>query len=76
VDRQDLVTRTHALDRVLLWGHYVIPHWYLSYDWVAYWDKFGMPAVIPAQGFQFGAWWIDPAKVKQIPSPKKAAGTR
>ena len=26
-DRQELIVRTRALDRVLLWGHYVIPHW-------------------------------------------------
>ena len=29
-DRQSLVTRTRALDRVLLWGHYVIPSWHLK----------------------------------------------
>ena len=29
-DRDSLVTRTHALDRVLLWRYYVIPHWYFA----------------------------------------------
>jgi len=61
-DRQALVTRVHALDRVLLWNDYVIPHWHIGNDRVAYWDKFGMPEVIPRQGFQFLSWWIDPAK--------------
>jgi microcin C transport system substrate-binding protein len=61
-DRATLVTRTHALDRVLLWGDYVIPQWYKADDRVAYWDKFGMPSVIPDQGVQLFAWWIDPAK--------------
>lgn len=73
-DRDSLVTRVHALDRVLLWGHYVIPHWHIGYDRVAYWDKFGMPSTIPSQGFQLMAWWIDPAKVQQAAPPKKSAG--
>ena len=70
-DRQSLVNRVHALDRVLLWGHYVIPHWHIGYDRVAFWDKFGMPEVIPSQGFQLTAWWMDPAKAKSAPAPKK-----
>ena len=41
--REDLVTATRALDRVLLWGHYVIPHWHTRTFRVAYWDKFDRP---------------------------------
>jgi len=61
-DRQDLITRTRALDRVLLWGHYVIPSWHLRVFRVAYWDKFGRPATTPkpAYGTGFDSWWIDP----------------
>ncbi|HIJ61433.1 MAG TPA: ABC transporter substrate-binding protein [Rhodospirillaceae bacterium] len=70
-DRQTLVTRVHALDRVLLWGHYVIPHWHIGYDRVAFWDKFGMPQVIPRQGFQLMAWWFDPEKAKSAAIQKK-----
>ena len=64
--REALVARTRALDRVLLWNHYVIPHWHLGIDRVAYWDKFGMPKVIPAQGVEPFAWWFDPAKAKGL----------
>jgi microcin C transport system substrate-binding protein len=67
-DRQTLVTRTRALDRALLWGHYVVPNWYLGADRVAYWDKFGKPSVIPRMGVQFDAWWIDPAKAARFES--------
>jgi len=56
------VFRTRALDRVLLWGHYVIPNWYIATDRIAYWNKFGKPAVVPKNGVQIDAWWIDPAK--------------
>ncbi|MBI4968134.1 MAG: ABC transporter substrate-binding protein [Rhodospirillales bacterium] len=65
-DREALVTRSRALDRALLWGHYVIPHWYIDYDRVAYWDKFGRPEVIPKQGYQFNAWWVDKAKAEAV----------
>lgn len=57
-DREALVTRTHALDRVLLWNHFVIPHWHLGVDRIAYWDKFGIPHQIPAQGTSLMTWWI------------------
>ena len=65
-DRQSLVARTHALDRVLQWGFYVVPNWYIPYDRIAYWDKFGIPSVIPAQGVQTDAWWVDPNKVAAL----------
>ena len=68
-DRASLVNRVHALDRVLQWDHWVIPQWHLTYDRVAYWDKFGHPAVVPAMGVQLDAWWIDQGKaVSRRPS--------
>ena len=61
-DRDALVTRTRALDRVLLWGFYVIPHWHLHIYRVAYWDKFGRPAVSPKYALGLETWWVDPNK--------------
>ena len=46
-DRESLVQRTRALDRVLLWGHYLVPHWHLGKWWLAYWDKFDRPKALP-----------------------------
>ena len=60
--REDLVVATRALDRVLLWGHYVIPHWHTRVIRVAYWDKFGRPSITPRYGLDLFAWWVDPAK--------------
>lgn len=57
-DRDSLIYRTRALDRVLLWGHYVIPQWYLQSNRVAYWDKFGRPQTTPKYGLGFDAWWL------------------
>ncbi len=61
-DRASLVARTRALDRVLLWGHYAIPHWHIRAFRVAYWDKFSRPAVSPKYALGFDTWWVDPQK--------------
>jgi len=67
-DRKALVASVKALDRVLQWGHWVIPHWHAKYDRVAYWDKFGRPRITPIQGNQFLAWWVDPKKEEALKS--------
>lgn len=61
-DRQRLITATRALDRVLLWNHFVIPQWHIRSFRLAWWDRFGQPAQKPAYGIGFFSWWIDPAK--------------
>jgi microcin C transport system substrate-binding protein len=61
-DRPGLVARTRALDRVLLWGHYVIPHWHIRAFRVVYWDKFARPAVSPKYALGFDTWWVDAQK--------------
>ena len=72
-DRASLVTRTRALDRALQWSYLVIPHWYIAYDRLALWNKFGYPAVTPLQGVQLNAWWIDPAKNAALAGLKTGA---
>lgn len=66
-DREELVAATRALDRVLLWGYYIVPHWHLKEIWLAYWDKFGIPETQPAYvGVDTFSWWIDPEKEQAI----------
>jgi microcin C transport system substrate-binding protein len=36
--RESLVARSRALDRVLLQGHYVIPHWHFRFQIILYWN--------------------------------------
>jgi microcin C transport system substrate-binding protein len=62
VDREHLVTATRALDRVLLAGWYVVPHWYLQSVRVAYWDRFGRPDKPVRTGLAFDSWWVDPVR--------------
>jgi len=56
--RSDLVTATRAMDRVLQWGHYVVPLFHLRKDRLAYRDKFGFPVPSPLQGYQLDTWWV------------------
>ena len=67
-DRESLVIRTRALDRVLLWGHYVIPHWHIPYDRLVYWNKFDRPEKLTIRGTAINNWWVDPAKEAAITS--------
>ncbi|HXV25748.1 MAG TPA: extracellular solute-binding protein [Alphaproteobacteria bacterium] len=64
--RESLVARTRALDRVLLAGHYVIPHWHIRSFRVALWDMFGRPPIFPKYGFAFDAWWVDQEKLAAL----------
>jgi len=64
--RKDLITRVRALDRVLLWNHYLIPNFHLSYDRLIYWNKFSHPKIVPMQGTQLGTWWYDEAKATAL----------
>jgi microcin C transport system substrate-binding protein len=69
-DRPSLVTRVHALDRVLLHGYYVIPNWHLSYFRVAAWDKFLRPKISPSYALAVDTWWIDPEREQTVEAKK------
>jgi microcin C transport system substrate-binding protein len=62
--REELVAATRALDRVLLWNHYVVPQWTYGKQRTARWDRFGRPDKMP----EYGAaafptiWWWDADK--------------
>lgn len=70
-DRADLVAATQALDRVLLWNYYVVPHWNYPYERIAYWDKFSRPQKLPSQTSGFSqVWWYDADKAKALDAAK------
>ena len=69
-DRTALVAHTHALDRLLQYGYYVIPNFHNSAFWVAYWDKFRRPEVSPKYGIGLDTWWVD-TKAEQTIEAKK-----
>jgi microcin C transport system substrate-binding protein len=71
-ERESLVTRTRALDRALLWGHYVIPHYRDAVYHVAYWNMFGRPQKLPKHGVALDTWWIDQAKFVALPNRRRS----
>ncbi|MCC6075541.1 extracellular solute-binding protein [Pseudomonas sp. GCM10022188] len=58
--RQSLIDHTRALDRVLQWGHYVIPNWHIKTWRVAHWNHFERPAVAPLYDVGLYTWWARP----------------
>ncbi len=58
--REELTTACHALDRVLWYGHYLVPNWYLDSHRIAYHDKFSYPSNLPLYYDYFSflmTWW-------------------
>ncbi|NBX73112.1 MAG: ABC transporter substrate-binding protein [Alphaproteobacteria bacterium] len=64
--RDELTVYTRALDRVLLWNYYVVPHWHVGVHRVAFWDKFGMPGVTPPYALGItDLWWAKDTSATQ-----------
>ena len=70
-NQADLVAATKALDRVLLWNHYVVPQWAYGKLRTARWDRFSHPNPLPKYGMSAfpTLWWWDADKAAK-------AGTR
>jgi microcin C transport system substrate-binding protein len=71
-DRQELIARTRALDRVLLHNHFVIPQWHNRAFWIAFWDRFGRPERNPKYALGFDSWWIDPTRDRALQEAKRS----
>lgn len=57
-NRAELVATTHALDRVLLAHHYLVPMFYSKSQQVAYWNHLARPAELPYYSLGFpDVWW-------------------
>jgi len=68
-DRDNLVAVTRALDRVLLWNHYVVPQWFSPAQRIAYWNKFGQPDPMPSRAVGFTeVWWYDAQAAQTVSS--------
>ena len=61
-NREELVIAARALDRVLLFGEYLVPNWYINVHRIAYWNRFGIPKMQPLYydpvTWMLKAWWI------------------
>ena len=70
-DRVELIAATRALDRVLMWNHYVVPMWSINVSRIARWDRFGKPDKLPEYGLGFpDIWWFDKERAAKV-GPQK-----
>lgn len=62
--RDDQLAAGRALDRVLLWQHYMIPNWYLNYHRLAYRNRFAF-VTTPPYTLGLSAWWLKSLETTQ-----------
>lgn len=70
--RPELIASLRALDRVLRFGYYMVPHWYSSVFRVAFRaGRFERPNVVPRyyqpDGWVTTVWWASPANLAGAP---------
>ena len=59
--QEELTAACRALDRVLWYGFYVVPNWYVARHRVSYWNKFNRPEKLPLYYNPIQAlmtWWM------------------
>ncbi|MCK5285435.1 MAG: ABC transporter substrate-binding protein [Alphaproteobacteria bacterium] len=57
-NRNDLITKTRAMDRILLWNHYVIPMWHYPKWRIAYWNHIKHPETMSGiSPLILYTWW-------------------
>lgn len=56
--REDLVARVRALDRVLLWGHHMVPLFHSPVDRLARSTRLRRPDGVPLYGPLVESWWV------------------
>ena len=69
--RQSLITHARALDRALLWGHYVVPNYYIDTWRVAHWTHLKRPHRTPRYDVGLMSWWIEGSA--PTPAPDEVA---
>jgi len=55
--REALVAAARALDRILMWSHYVLPLYHDPGQRIAHWRHIARPTVIPVYGLQIETLW-------------------
>ena len=68
--RKELVNAVQAMDRILTHQFYLVPHWYIGYDRMVYWNRFSHPKIIPSASSRLAHfiewWWYDKAKAEKL----------
>jgi microcin C transport system substrate-binding protein len=66
-NRKALVAACRALDRAVMWNHYIVPMWFVPGERLAYWKRVAHPQPLP--GFALGypaIWWYNEATAADI----------
>ncbi|WP_419188624.1 extracellular solute-binding protein [Pseudomonas fluorescens] len=63
-NRDEQVAAGKALDRVLLWQHYIVPNWYLNYHRLAYRNRLAF-VTTPPYALGLNAWWLKSSEKDQ-----------
>ncbi len=68
--RKELIDAIQAMDRILTHQFYIVPHWYIAYDRLVYWQKFSRPAINSSQSAIINNilewWWWDKDKATKL----------
>lgn len=68
--REEQITATRALDRILLHSHFAVPLHHSNVFRVAYWNKFSRPNTPPLYDYNFiygpYFWWVDKEKAAKL----------
>jgi microcin C transport system substrate-binding protein len=70
--REELITVTQALDRVLLWQHFMVPNWHLPADRILWWKKFSRPEIPLRNGVNVSRWWLDEARAGRLAQARES----
>ena len=70
--RPQLLAAARALDRVLLWGWYLVPHYHIAAVRAVWWDRFGFLDTPIRAGVAFDAWWVEPARAAGTDAARRA----
>jgi microcin C transport system substrate-binding protein len=71
-DRSSMKIAARALDRVLLWGNYMVPQWYKGSHGLVYWNKFSRPAILAKYNLSLDTWWFDEKKAEKLTAFRKS----
>jgi hypothetical protein len=69
--RDEMEIATRALDRVLRAYRIRVPQWFNASAWVAYYNHYRYPEVLPPYGIGFlDFWWVDPEAEQALARPR------
>lgn len=66
--RAEQIAAAKAMDRVLLWNFYCVPHFNYDMQRYVYWDRFSHPDPLPKYGVSAfpNLWWYDADKAAKL----------